>query len=1152
MTSEVLSLLQDPTLQAYYAHILSETENIPASHFDSALYFSDEIGEPSAIHLSRSNTTYRPDVNQSTSVSVHKRRSQLLATLPYPLTYRSRSPSVIPNNTKQVMTFILNHLEQNVRSSYFQPTYDQYACVRDNMASRLYRSKPSLWIRYLGCKIMECAQQDTGGQSSSVYERSLQKVESYLHSTSSQNLGYDELYNRLAGVLEIGCTKLMLSANASAYQVLQDVAPTFIQLVFTDPTLWFASLDFSSVCVGHILGSTNYELAKFIQLDALHSMVYGLPQVIEYDTSAPPPKEGTWPSEWIHGCPIELQFALIDINKHCNSRTQILPQPDWRRIEDRIKSWTPRVPAKSSDEAWKAVAMVFIQESWRHALLIYLYMLSSRILVAGSHRNLVRGEQSAKAVESNKVAKIDQKKMEEVLKCDLYGQVYLHNSFFKEFFAWDPDIQDNVRRRIETQLRPNGTSLLEFTDGRWAISEQIVYETNEAHVYDPLAEMLNIVGRTAYDVYRDHHPQEQFRHRYHPFVDFHRRRLEWDTPSDASTSPDLVMAPETGTHWADVELIIECKSSSETGNRHDSLLQLTRYARVVFAHQIYRLRVFGFSLCGSIANFVCFDRSGLLHSRDIDLSKPEDADLFITHIITLLTLPPEKFGYDTRFSFRRAQVGGRDVTETLFKFGDQEPNVVSELLCHRKCCCGRATCVCALGDNVLKSIWRPENRSDEGETLALFEGVFGVCQVRDFSHGMYSTKLNHLEDLELSPFASFFNPRGKSKAVSGPSTSSFHSQSGSALRMSTDPHASEAPAISDPEPVVSVSRGVRIKSDILMPQGISLFDTQNPLHLLMAIHDALLGIMAFTEAGMIHCDISAYNLLLINPATHYKDSNWMNAPKVQANPSKRDYNARGTNSYDVQRRFELLINLYSTSPRLQRIAEWGRGPVCVVHDTEFTISEDRKKDEVHSDRTGTPAFISIQLLESYMGNTTASRGFIHDAESLLWVLIWTVAHRSVSEERWEITPNAEKIIRQLSKLDISDLCEHKLNMISDGQRLRDMILEMETDLADGLAEVIGRLADFFYTYLYSGHKTSRTGLSARSHFKRGPQSDPSAGAAVGPKRPIFTQPSQTHQARHMLHKQYIEESRTQTFNRLFDILNEPVTQLKEWYSLPVC
>ncbi|QRV92137.1 phosphoribosylformylglycinamidine synthase [Ceratobasidium sp. AG-Ba] len=767
-----------------------------------------------------------------------------------------------------------------------------------------------------------------------------------------------------------------------------------------------------------------------------------------------------------------------------------------------------------------------------------------------SHGNPVRSGRSTRAVESNRVAKIGQKEMEELLKYELCGQVYLHNGFFKEFLPQDPVIQQNVQSVTEIQLGANGPSLLGFADGRWTISEQIASQTNEADIYDPLAEMLNIVGRAAYDVYRDLNPREQFRQRYHPFVDFHRRRLEWDTPSDTSTSPDLVMAPETGTHWADVELIIECKSSSETGHRHEAFLQLTRYARAVFSHQIYRLRVFGFSLCGSIATFVCFDRSGLLHSRDIDLSKPEDADLFIKHIITLLTLPPEKFGYDTRFSFRRARVEGRDVTETLFKFGDQDPKVVSELLCHRKCCCGRATCVCALGDDVMKSIWRPENRSDEGETLALFEGVFGVCQVKDFSHDRYSTKLKHREDLAVSPFASFFNPRGKFKAVSGPPTSSFYSQSGSISRMSTDPRLSEAPATSGPEPVVSISRGVRIKSDILMPRGMSLFDAQNPLHLLMAIHDALLGIMAFTEAGKIHCDISAYNLLLVNPNTHYKDSNWMNAPKIQTNPSKWDRNSLGAKC-STHNSYPAMSPDTGTCPRLKRVKDLGRGPLCVVHDTEFMINEDRKGDELHSDRTGTPAFISIQLIESYMSNSVAGRSFIHDTESLFWVLIWVVAHRSLSTNRWEISSTAAEIIRELSTLNMPSLCSNKRGMIADGLRLVERIQEMNTDFAVALAGVIGNLADFFYIYLYTGpRKPSTRPLAAGSGSKNNPKSVLSADAVLEIKKQMRQQPSQLHQRRYDLHTQYIAESRTQTFSRLFDIINEPAAQLTQWYSLP--
>ncbi|KAG8687251.1 hypothetical protein FRC08_012084 [Ceratobasidium sp. 394] len=156
-----------------------------------------------------------------------------------------------------------------------------------------------------------------------------------------------------------------------------------------------------------------------------------------------------------------------------------------------------------------------------------------------------------------------------------------------------------------------------------------------------------------------------------------------------------------------MELVIECKSNSNPTSRSDAYLQLARYARATFAHQIYRLHVLGFSLCSSIVNFVCFDRSGLLHSPDIDLSQQEGANSFVKHIIDLLTLGPNKFGYDTRFSFRRE--AGQNTVQTLFKFKEYKPQVVSELLCYHKCCCGRATCVCALGDDVLKSIWRLED-----------------------------------------------------------------------------------------------------------------------------------------------------------------------------------------------------------------------------------------------------------------------------------------------------------------------------------------------------------------------------------------------------------------------------------------------------------
>ncbi|KAG8731410.1 hypothetical protein FRC12_019753 [Ceratobasidium sp. 428] len=221
--------------------------------------------------------------------------------------------------------------------------------------------------------MFESALDGTSQRKIGLYSRSLQNIELQLQ-TTSQHFALAESYNRLAGILEVTFVKLMFARGVGGYQLLRDTVPTFLQLVFTESTLWPDPTNFASVSLAHVLGSTNYELSRFILLDALHSMVYGLPQVIEYDTSTPLAPLGVWPCEWVHGCPIQLQFALVDINKHCNSRIQVGPELDWRPIEHRIKSWQPTVQALSGNDSWKTIATMVVQESWRHSLLIYLYM----------------------------------------------------------------------------------------------------------------------------------------------------------------------------------------------------------------------------------------------------------------------------------------------------------------------------------------------------------------------------------------------------------------------------------------------------------------------------------------------------------------------------------------------------------------------------------------------------------------------------------------------------------------------------------------------------------------------------------------------------------------------------------------------------------
>ncbi|KAG8711645.1 hypothetical protein FRC08_015645 [Ceratobasidium sp. 394] len=303
-----------------------------------------------------------------------------------------------------------------------------------------------------------------------------------------------------------------------------------------------------------------------------------------------------------------------------------------------------------------------------------------------------------------------------------------------------------------------------------------------------------------------------------------------------------------------------------------------------------------------------------------------------------------------------------------------------------------------------------------------------------------------------------------------------------------------------------------------MPRGASLFDAQSSLHLLIAVHDALMGIMAFTQAKKLHCDISAYNLLLINPEKHYGERRWLEAPKLPQDSDVWRRTARGTDSAvaGVALNSETSANACAC-PRRKRVEELNRGPVCVVHDTEFTVNEDRTKGEVHTDRTGTPAFISAQLLEGISsGQGPITRSFIHDIESLLWVLIWVVAHRSQDKDCWKVNTTAGDVIRKLSQNDLHSLGEYKRSLLTDRARLEEKIDDFENDWSGDLAGVIGELADYIFTYIY---------------FR--------------PLKPTRVRAASDFRVKQMqLHETYMTQSRSDTFATLFGILDVTIAELQ--------
>ncbi|ELU42967.1 fungal zn(2)-Cys(6) binuclear cluster domain-containing protein [Rhizoctonia solani AG-1 IA] len=86
------------------------------------------------------------------------------------------------------------------------------------------------------------------------------------------------------------------------------------------------------------------------------------------------------PTEWMHGSPIELTALIIKISlwraKHPD--IQCAPESTWKPLEIEAWAWAPRVASPGAlNEPNQMVIRMAVQEGWRHAGLIYLYMRRS-------------------------------------------------------------------------------------------------------------------------------------------------------------------------------------------------------------------------------------------------------------------------------------------------------------------------------------------------------------------------------------------------------------------------------------------------------------------------------------------------------------------------------------------------------------------------------------------------------------------------------------------------------------------------------------------------------------------------------------------------------------------------------------------------------
>lgn len=153
-----------------------------------------------------------------------------------------------------------------------------------------------------------------------------------------------------------------------------------MQVAFADPTLWPRDPLSNGISFSHALASPVYELGRFIFIDSITSLTYGTPPLVEYDTSHPVTRtHNEYPREWIHGCPPEFLISIAKINQWRAQHPNGYSDEDcpWKELEDDIRAWRPLWYFGPDSESSRVVMRFSVQESWRHALLIYLYMVSA-------------------------------------------------------------------------------------------------------------------------------------------------------------------------------------------------------------------------------------------------------------------------------------------------------------------------------------------------------------------------------------------------------------------------------------------------------------------------------------------------------------------------------------------------------------------------------------------------------------------------------------------------------------------------------------------------------------------------------------------------------------------------------------------------------
>ncbi|CAE7212359.1 unnamed protein product [Rhizoctonia solani] len=292
------------------------------------------------------------------------------------LPYSPIDPLKIFLNRPGFVEYILEQSDRVMDHWYFKPVSYPKKRFQKGVVLQLQTSPVTRWIALISMSIIETFHAGDMSQDP-LHNIWIGYIENFLGRELAHDLTPHTAQERRNNWLYVSVMKNMIIHSSRTYQMLRNMSSLFLQVAFSEPDLWTNGYSSTYVPLSNVLSSEAHALAYFALIDCTYAMASGLPQQIEYDTTIyPQPRcsprtKASSSHQWVHSSPTEFQLVLADINA-CRDKSPVAR--DRRDIEQWLVTWQSRHAEYEFTESWMTVAWYAVQESWRLALLVYLYL----------------------------------------------------------------------------------------------------------------------------------------------------------------------------------------------------------------------------------------------------------------------------------------------------------------------------------------------------------------------------------------------------------------------------------------------------------------------------------------------------------------------------------------------------------------------------------------------------------------------------------------------------------------------------------------------------------------------------------------------------------------------------------------------------------